>query len=233
VTQFDYLHIRSLVHDLALVLGRVAGPEDRVLDVYCGSRPYNDLLPPTAEIVGFDVEDNPYGVADVVSDEFLPFPDASFDLVMCIQAFDFVADPRGAVVELQRVLRPGGAIVLTVPLVWEYDRETTVHRYSGPGLAALFEGWRDVEIVESGGRAVAWATLTGSLAYTAAHRLEGTALSPLLRPLFAGVFALVNGAGALLDVGERRYAHGATVLPMNLMLVARSPAPASSTPRDP
>ena len=223
LTQFDYLHIRSLVGDLSAALKRVAGPGDRVLDLYCGSRPYDDLLPPTAEVVGLDVEGNPYGVADVVSDEFLPFPDSSFDLVMCIQAFDYVADPHAVVTELRRVLRPGGVVLLTVPFVWEYDRDARVHRYSGPGLAALFEGWLDVEVSESGGRAVAWATLTGSLVSIAERRVEGHAVARVLRPFLAGVYGLINLLGLVLAAGERRYARGPHTLPMSLLLVARSP----------
>jgi SAM-dependent methyltransferase len=222
-TQFDYVHVRRLVSDLETTLRRVAQAHDRVLDIYCGSRPYDDLLPPTAEIVGLDVTGNPYGVADVVSDEFLPFPDASFDLAMCIQAFDYVPDPRRAVAEIRRVLRPGGSLVLTIPLVWEYDRRTPAHRYSGPDLATLFDGWRDVEVIESGGRAVAWATLTGSLVAIAGQRAEAKGLARLLRPVLAGVYGIVNALGLALDAGERRYARGPYTLPMNLLLCARSP----------
>lgn len=222
-TQFDYVHVRRLVADLETTLRRVARAHDRVLDIYCGSRPYDDLLPATTEIVGLDVTGNPYGAADVVSDKFLPFPEGSFDLVMCIQAFDYVADPRHAVAEIRRVLRPGGAVVLTVPLVWEYDRTTPVHRYSGPGLAALFEEWRDVEVIENGGRAVAWATLTGSLVAIAERRAEAGGVGRLLHPVLAGVYGLINVLGLVLDVGERRYARGPHTLPMNLLLLARSP----------
>ncbi|MGH3049779.1 MAG: methyltransferase domain-containing protein, partial [Gaiellaceae bacterium] len=89
-TQFDYLHVRCLVQDLAGALAGIPRPVDDVLDVWCGSRPYDDLLPPGARVVGLDVVGNPYGVADVVSDELLPFPDESFDLVVCIEAFQWV-----------------------------------------------------------------------------------------------------------------------------------------------
>ena len=92
-TQFDYLHMRRLVDDLAATLARVGDNVTDVLDVYCGARPYDDLLPDGANVTGLDVPGNPYALADVVSDEFLPFPDESFDLVMCIEAFHYVPDP--------------------------------------------------------------------------------------------------------------------------------------------
>lgn len=45
----------------------------------------------------------------------LPFPDASFDAVLCTEVIEHTTDPRRAVAELCRVLRPGGALALTVP----------------------------------------------------------------------------------------------------------------------
>ena len=38
----------------------------------------------------------------------LPFADASFDFVVCMAAFKNFGDPRGALDEMHRVLRPGG-----------------------------------------------------------------------------------------------------------------------------
>ncbi len=42
----------------------------------------------------------------------LPFPDASFDAAVCIRVLHHFEDPRPAIVELARVLRPGGVLVL-------------------------------------------------------------------------------------------------------------------------
>lgn len=44
--------------------------------------------------------------------ERLPFPDASFDVVVAITVLCFVSDALGAVREMARVLRPGGRLVL-------------------------------------------------------------------------------------------------------------------------
>ncbi len=38
----------------------------------------------------------------------MPYPDASFDAVVCVAAFKNFADPVGAIDEMFRVLRPGG-----------------------------------------------------------------------------------------------------------------------------
>ena len=64
-TQYDYLHLRRLVDDLATAFGDLDQPISDVLDVWCGTRPYEDLLPPGARVVGLDI-DNRFGAADVV-----------------------------------------------------------------------------------------------------------------------------------------------------------------------
>lgn len=42
----------------------------------------------------------------------MPFPDGSFDLVLCRAAFKNFSDPVGALTEMRRVLKPGGRAVV-------------------------------------------------------------------------------------------------------------------------
>jgi SAM-dependent methyltransferase len=227
-TQFDYLHVHRLVVDLAAALALVGEGAVDVLDVFCGTRPYDDLLGPSARVTGLDIPGNPYGVADVVSAEFLPFPDESFDLVMCVEGFHYVADPQAGVAEIGRVLRPGKHALISVPVVWEYDRTVFEHRFTGPSLAHLFADWEDVTVVEDGGRAVAWATLTGLIASMVESHVPGRLrLRHVLHPAFAGLYLLVNGVGFALDRAEHRFARSSLTLPMNLLVTARRPAQAT------
>jgi SAM-dependent methyltransferase len=218
-TQFDYLHARYLVRALERALADVPAPVRDVLDVFCGTRPYDDLLPPGAECVGMDIS-NFAGVADVVTSEFLPFEDESFDLVMCTEAFYYVPGPERGVNEIRRVLRPGGTVIITVSLPWEYDRTILERRFTGPELAALFGGWEGVEVTENGGFAVSWATLTGRIVRGVEEHLP-TAAARLGRPLFIAAYVVINALGALLDRIERRQPPRRHILPMNIMLVAR------------
>lgn len=45
----------------------------------------------------------------------LPFAEASFDSVVCVSVMQYVLDVEGALLEFERLLRPGGQIVLLVP----------------------------------------------------------------------------------------------------------------------
>jgi SAM-dependent methyltransferase len=63
------------------------------------------------------------GIAAHAGAEALPFPDRAFDLVMAMDIIEHVDDDEAVFSELVRVLRPGGALVLSVPL--HPDRWTT------------------------------------------------------------------------------------------------------------
>ncbi len=45
----------------------------------------------------------------------LPFPDASFDIVLCVEGIEHVMDRHKTLAEFRRVLRPGGRLLLTTP----------------------------------------------------------------------------------------------------------------------
>jgi SAM-dependent methyltransferase len=221
--QFDYLHLRRLLDDLAPALARLAEPGDVVLDVYCGSRPYDDLVAPGVRVVGLDIDDR-YDVADIVTTEFLPCADASYDGVVCIEAFHYVTDPEHGVRELRRVVKPGGRVVVAVPTVWEYDRDIVEHRYTSGSLRRLFADWEDVTVVENGGRAVAWTLVTGTLLHASEEALGRRLPRVVARAAFAPAYVGLNLLGSLLDAVEQVRPHPRHVLACNIMLTARRPA---------
>ncbi len=49
----------------------------------------------------------------------LPFADATFDAVTCLEALEFFPDARAALCECVRVLRPGGLLVTTNRIGWD------------------------------------------------------------------------------------------------------------------
>lgn len=100
------------------------------LDVGCGKghwgRTLLPLLAPEATLVGVDREDVWVKAAGSVGDgerisyrvgqaEELPFGDASFDLATCQTLLMHVADPERVLLEMHRVLRPGGLLLVSEP----------------------------------------------------------------------------------------------------------------------
>jgi SAM-dependent methyltransferase len=94
-------------------------PRGRLLDLPCGS----GALATRALEAGFDVvaaDRDPArcrGVDCVSADlqRSLPWPDASFDVVLCVEGIEHLENSFFAFRELARVLRPGGHLVLSTP----------------------------------------------------------------------------------------------------------------------
>lgn len=45
----------------------------------------------------------------------LPFPDASFDKIVCSEVLEHIPDYKQAVAEIDRILKPGGTLAISVP----------------------------------------------------------------------------------------------------------------------
>ncbi len=53
---------------------------------------------------------------DIVSDiTSIPEPDRSFDAILCVEVFEHLPEPKKALTEFARLLRPGGHLILTAP----------------------------------------------------------------------------------------------------------------------
>jgi SAM-dependent methyltransferase len=83
----------------------------------------------------------------------LPFDDATFDVVLCSHVLEHVPDERGALAELQRVLRPGGWAAIMLPV----DRtvETTFEDPAVTTPEGRLERFGQVDHVRLYGRDVA------------------------------------------------------------------------------
>jgi SAM-dependent methyltransferase len=93
----------------------------RLIDCGCGVGQNIPLLAPYGEAIGFDLmpggaasaraSGHPIVRADVVR---IPFPSDAFDIATSFDVLQCVDEDRAAVREMARIVRPGGAIVLTV-----------------------------------------------------------------------------------------------------------------------
>jgi SAM-dependent methyltransferase len=199
-----HLHLAPLWRELSRALGALEG---RVLDVGCGRKPYRVLLgPDVREYLGVDRADSDSD-ADVFADAHaLPFDDGSFDAVVSFQVLEHVRDPAACAREFARVLRPGGAAVLTAPGVWPAHEEPHDYwRFTRHGMLALLEG---AGLVER--RATALGGFWSSLGQMANLELNRSAPGRALVPL-------VNLAARALEPTARE------VLVMNWLAEATKP----------
>jgi SAM-dependent methyltransferase len=111
----------------------------KTLDVGCGQRPYENLVACT-KYVGLEL-DTPAARKMNKADLYykgkrFPFRKESFDSVMINQVFEHVFNPDEFLQEVNRVLKQGGRLLMTVPFVWdEHEQPHDYARYSSFGLA--------------------------------------------------------------------------------------------------
>ena len=88
-----------------------------ILDVGCGRAYLRDFVRQRGGgYVGVDLGTPKGGGPDASADSHrLPFGDAAFDGVFCVDAFEHFAYMARAATEFRRVLRPGGFVFLSVP----------------------------------------------------------------------------------------------------------------------
>ncbi len=107
-------------------------PGQRVLDVGCGTgliaRQAAESVGEGGSVAGLDLSPDMIAVASALpvapgaridwhqnDATTLPFPDRSFDVVLCQMTLMFIEDRPAALREMHRVLAPGGRVLITTP----------------------------------------------------------------------------------------------------------------------
>ncbi len=137
-TNAAYFGRKGLLEHIRRYAPRLKG---RILDVGCGTKPYRELFL-TSEYVGLEI-DTPENRRNKNADFFysgteFPFQDQEFDVVITSQVLEHVFDPGAFAMEIHRVLKVGGTLLLTVPFIWEeHEQPYDFGRYSSFGIAHL------------------------------------------------------------------------------------------------
>jgi SAM-dependent methyltransferase len=126
--------------------------EHTILDVGSGLAPYRELFSHTSYTT-CDWDNSIYSPEvppDIVSPaDKIPVEDRSFDAVLCTEVLEHVPAPWDVLNEFHRVIRPGGAVWITVPLTWPlHEQPHDYYRFTKFGLRHLLEraGFSQVEV---------------------------------------------------------------------------------------
>jgi SAM-dependent methyltransferase len=168
----------------------------RILDVGCGEKVYAGLFS-KARYVGMDYTAEKRNVDLVADATRIPFPDSSFDLVICSEVLEHVYRSDLAIAELKRVTRPGGWLYLSTPFLFPIHNA----RYDFYRYTRLFyqEAFKECEFLDFRDANVSW-----SIPLVLANRvLHQTFRSEWLRPLYLLVNLGVLAIEGLARLAER------------------------------
>jgi len=121
-----YSRVHSLIPPDAIILNFGAGRGERgIEDPIDFRRRLYDLRAVDRTVIGVDIDPivstNPLvNEAHILTNERLPLPDSSVDMVVAEWVFEHVDNPRAVSKELARVLKPGGWICARTPNRYGY-----------------------------------------------------------------------------------------------------------------
>jgi SAM-dependent methyltransferase len=208
-----YLFIpRKILRDTIRDYGRAL--DGRMLDVGCGTQQYRRFVNCQRYYgIEWELEKRPPVVADVGR---MPFRDHSFDSAMCTEVLEHLPEPGWCLEEIHRVVKPGGAVLFTVPMtMYTHSEPLDFYRYTEYGLRYLLEkhGFEIAELRRLGGLVSVIAAHGISLGCdAAASRLDRSALRGVrhlaLLPFSAGASVLLYGLSRVIDGVEQQDAIG-------------------------
>ncbi len=153
-------------------ISELPGSDLHVLDVGGRVQPYRPLFEKRLRsYVAIDLVRTPL-VNVIGCGEQIPFAGGTFDVVLCTQVLEYVEDPREVIAEIHRVLKPGGALLLSVPAVFPIDSEKDKWRFLPDSLRLLLSPFSQRQATPEG------STVSGIF------RTIGVCIAMFARPVF-------------------------------------------------
>lgn len=199
---FQWLAIFYLHQQLRRILPTMRG---KILDVGCGGKPYRCLFGQVIEYVGLDVLQGSQVDVVVASNEPWPFPDLYFDVLLSSQVLEHVEHLGLTLAEMNRVLKPGGTIILSYPFLYhEHGAPWDFQRFTAHRAVKLFQGFEVVNLEREGGIG---STLTILLLAWVEQTMNNNFVTRLLKapllPVWLIVSFILNLVGLLVDRIDR------------------------------
>jgi len=193
LTNPNWLVLRARARIFQQWVAKLPSSNLDVLDVGGRIQPYRALVAGrTRRYIAVDLVVTP--LVDIVARaERLPLGNAQFDVVICSQVLEYVADPSSVLSEIYRVLKPGGVLLLSVPSACPMDADHECWRFLPAGLRHLLSAFARVEVVAEG-------TSVAGFARTINACLDIFVRFPAARYIYRRSLApLFNLGGALME----------------------------------
>ncbi len=126
-------------------------PSGKILDIGSARWDYPKKRFGTKNVTTLDVEPP----ADVIGSVMrMPFPDNSFECVLCFETLEHVEDPFKALAEIHRVLKPGGQFIGSAPFAYELHGEEygDYWRFTRQGWEKLLAKFKEVSVMPFAGK---------------------------------------------------------------------------------
>jgi SAM-dependent methyltransferase len=114
---------------------------ETVIDIGAGRSPYKKFIN-CKKYISLDIE-NRTGNSDVIIadiNEKIPLVNDFADCVICTEVLEHIKKPQQALIEIYRILKKDGLLLITTPMVWPLHEEPNdFYRYTKYGLSHLLK----------------------------------------------------------------------------------------------
>lgn len=118
----------------------------KLLDVGCGVMPYRDFINKNASLdqyIGMDLRNSEVYTTvqpDIFWDGYtIPLEDNSVDTVLLTEVLEHCPEPEKVLQDINRVLKPGGHVIFSVPFIWYlHESPWDFYRYTPYAIRRLF-----------------------------------------------------------------------------------------------
>ncbi len=150
----NYFMSKELYRNMLNLTPKLGG---RLLDIGCGTKPYEDMCNNVDEYIGIEIDDEGrknHSHADVLYDgKVMPFEDKSFDSALSSEVLEHVFAPDVLLKEVNRVMKMDGLFLMTTPFFWEeHGQPYDYARYTSFGLEHILKknGFEVVKNIKTG-----------------------------------------------------------------------------------
>lgn len=115
--------------------------DKRLIDYGCGDVPYLPLFDgKISQYVTCDIQTNPIAEVKISSDDKVPLPDNSFDIVLSVQVLEHVDDVNAYLAEANRLLKNHGLLLISTHGQWIWHPcPKDLRRWTIEGLSSVIE----------------------------------------------------------------------------------------------
>lgn len=176
-----------------------------VLDIGCADKKLKHFIPDNCQYFGLDYYKTAVKLYDSKPEVYgnaqhLPFAEGCAETVALLEVLEHLPNPNAAIAEAYRVLKNGGALIVTVPFLYPiHDAPFDFHRWTKYGLHELFSR-HGFSLIQDGyrGKPSETAALLCNIAATKQFLNLCAGYNPLVIiafPLLALFIPLINAFG--------------------------------------
>jgi SAM-dependent methyltransferase len=160
----EYNWLVNNIHNKVLSTSIKKYAKGILLDIGCGQKPYETMVKGYVNHhIGLDhllTYHNSSNVDIFATSYNTSFANDSIDTILCTVVLEHLEKPQDAVIEMFRILKPEGYVILSTPLYWHLHEEPRdFYRYTKYGIDHLFTtaGFDIIEITPLSGFIVTFA----------------------------------------------------------------------------